>query len=184
MYYYLLSSLPYLTETSDYFPSMEEFLSACSQQMSLKDFETVSSARIEKYEELAETGGVLADWAKLEMALRNEIARERTRKTQLNYDPYAAEGASWYRERIAQAFQAPSPLTTEQMMLAIRFELFSELEAGKFFTLDNVILYFIKLQLLQRMKQMNRSRGEESFEAAYKTIQAPLNNEGGLSVGV
>lgn len=183
MYYYLLSSLPYLTESPDLLPGIEEFTALCREQMPPADFALLSSARLEHYEHLSEGQGILKKWALLEMALRNEIARERSRTTGFSYEPYAAEGASWYKDRILQAVQNASPLAAEEALLSIRFELLCGLESGRYFTLDNVIIYYLKLQLLHRMSNMNKARGEESFSTAYQSIQAPLINGDDLSVG-
>ena len=184
MYYYLLSSLPYLLENADNLPSLEDFSAICRDQLTPNDYAVLVNAVYGDYETFAGIHPFLARFSETEKSLRNEIAKERSRKTGLSCEGYDSGGASWHRDKVIQAVGAESPLTGENILLGLRMELISELEAGRFFEFENVLAYYLKLQLLHRKKRMNRERGLQSFETAYQTISAPLNEESGLSFGV
>ena len=184
MYYYLLSSLPYLQETTEHLPSPEDFLELSRDHLTEKHFQVLQSARLDGYQEPYVSNRFLRDYYRIERALLNEVARERARRTNFGFEPFEADGASWYRERLVGAVSSPSPLNGEMALMSIRFRIITELEAGRYFSFENVLAYYLRLQILHRKRNMNRERGEEAFTSTYQTIARPLSDEGGLSVGV
>lgn len=184
MYYYLLAALPYLSDSTEQVPSEEQFLTFCREQLSAEQFEVLASAQLSAIESWPAGIGFLSRYADREMTIRNELARIRAGKTGYSYRAYEAETAfGAIREAVAAATGAGSPLDGERILMALRFSLLTELEQGHFFTFENVLAYYLKLQLIHRKIRMNKDAGQKAFESVYNTISASLEQDGGLSFG-
>ena len=65
-----------------------------------------------------------------------------------------------------------NPLDVEKKLLQLRWHFIDELEFGHYSDVDFFILYYLKLQILQRLWQFDKERGKEKFltytEMAYE----------------
>jgi hypothetical protein len=69
-----------------------------------------------------------------------------------------------------EAFAAPAPLDAELILNKARWEYLEMLEAGHYFDLGKLIIYFLRLQILQRKAQINTEKGKAVFGDVYSII--------------
>ena len=58
-----------------------------------------------------------------------------------------------------------NPLEIERRLLHLRWNFLEEQEIGHFFDLHFLIIYYLKLQLLQRLFSFDKQKGKVRFEA-------------------
>ena len=73
-------------------------------------------------------------------------------------------------ETAREAFSCASPLDGEAVLDRARWEYLDMLEAGHYFDLGRLIIYFLQLQILYRKAQINREKGKSGFEELYRNI--------------
>ncbi|MFW5685010.1 MAG: DUF2764 family protein, partial [Spirochaetota bacterium] len=73
-------------------------------------------------------------------------------------------------EAAREAFSHDSPLSGEDALDRARWRFLDDLEAGHYFDLDRVVIYFLKLQLLARRRLFTRTRGEERYAGITERI--------------
>jgi hypothetical protein len=72
-----------------------------------------------------------------------------------------------------QLIKDGNPLDIELKLMKYRWDWLEEREFGHYSDLDFFILYYLKLQLLQRVASFKKELGEEAFE---KLIKQNLEN--------
>ena len=53
----------------------------------------------------------------------------------------------------------------EQMIERIRWNFLDSLESGNFFDLNFLVIYFLKIQILERLQSFDKEKGKKVFEA-------------------
>jgi len=184
-YYYLLSELPYLKfnqkpginkdaflqevakwlsdkdlellVSADINPFSPEFLS-CLQQGSnnRRESEKVSFRNFNNFNDYNNRMAVINEYQCFEEKLRDELAgyrrdsRDGLNKTGQILNPSLIEG---------------NPLEIERKLLFLRWKFIEEQETGNNFNLEMVVLYFLKLQILERLYTFNKQKGENAFKS-------------------
>jgi hypothetical protein len=69
-----------------------------------------------------------------------------------------------------EAFQATSPLDAESVLNKARWEYLELLETGNYFNLSKLIIYFLKLQVLQRKMEIDKEKGKAVFTEVYAAV--------------
>ena len=69
------------------------------------------------------------------------------------------------------------PLEKEKRLYEARWRYLEELGTNIFFTLESLIVYYLKLQLLEKLEQFDRERGEEKFSAIYTQIRESADRD-------
>ena len=70
-----------------------------------------------------------------------------------------------------EAFEHDSPLAAEDILNWERWSYLEELELGHYFDTDKVLIYYLKLQLLTRIKSFNKEKGTEKFNNIIENIK-------------
>ena len=162
-YYYLIASLPYLYHDKPAPLSGKEFLNTCKLQLKKADFECLQTARM--YAENIEgiQLKVLSDWNSWDRGLRNELVQVRIENS--GGDPQAfIRKDGWVRSQAQMtlaknAISAASPLFGEKMLNLARWKFLDGLESGNNFNLQLLVIYYLKLQLLEKMSLVNPEMG-------------------------
>jgi len=155
-YYYLVSSLPYLKLGQENLVSSEVFLPECKKWLSKKDIEVLSGASLGDFTVTLEDGPVLRAWKEFDFALRTELASARR---VIKHGSNEKPGLMAKR-----ALDEATPLLMEQALARIRWSRLDELEAGNFFDVNFLVLYFLKLQIIERLKLFDKANGEKMFQ--------------------
>jgi len=158
-YIYLATSMPTLIWGSDHFISEEDFLSDAEKWMNEADYRALVSTLSNKFE-ANEAKGIYSEYLSFEKALRTELAAYRT----ASKDGYEYK----FVHLPPQLVKDGNPLDSELKLIKYRWDWLEEREFGHYSDLDFFLLYYLKLQLLQRVATFKQEVGEEAFEALVK----------------
>ena len=176
-YYYLVASLPSIYFSSKPPLSSEEFRKRCEEQLSPEDFQLIDQALNDQFWEMKTSNLIFKQWLQLNHFLRNEIAYVRARRAGKNLtDHLRGERAadSLYAEMVLQASKAPDPLTGERIFDGHRWQFLEDAGRFHYFDLDWLIVYALKLRILERYTLVESEQGREVFKE-YKNIKISLN---------
>ncbi len=170
-YYFFVASLPTLSLTSDRRPSTPAFLAHCRGNISERDFQLLSRALIDPPQQLVTESSLLTEWTAFEMGLRNELARQRAGNRgvdpaeDIRHDRTGEThtGRVGLSELVREAQNQATPLATEEFLIRARWRVLDDLETGHYFDSERVLVYYLKLQLLERRSAFTKNAGEERF---------------------
>lgn len=155
-YYYLVSSLPYLKFAEASPITRDEFLSECRKWLSGFDFAKVASVNIDSLDVTPQDAEVIKKWKYFELALRQELATIRkAHKSSLREKIPAS---------LREIFEERTPLLMERSLQKKRWDFIEEEEFGYHFDTNVLMLYFLKLQILERLAVFDQERGKSAFE--------------------
>lgn len=179
-YYYTVASLPMLSLEAEKFMTEEEFLSACETTISEKDFEDLKASLLLPIQGAVVSDPLLKGWYDWENTLRCELVKLRAAKKGTDAEKYITDnpGEAGLAEVAREAFNQSSPLESEKVLDRARWEYLDMLEAGHLFDIGKLIIYYLKLQLLNRRALLNREIGQQEYEKIYADILAVARKNG------
>ncbi|OIO79485.1 MAG: hypothetical protein COW11_02735 [Candidatus Omnitrophica bacterium CG12_big_fil_rev_8_21_14_0_65_43_15] len=145
-YVYLISSLPMLHPGAKPPFTSEKFLNMCEELVPDEDLEAVRGA------------GQWPKWLEFDTGLRNELVKIRAAKKHLDPAKYlrgTAFAASEAVHAAAIASRNPSALDAERALDAARWHFLDELSMGHYFDLNFLIIYALKLGILERWARVD-----------------------------
>ncbi|MDO8489642.1 MAG: DUF2764 family protein [Candidatus Omnitrophota bacterium] len=167
-YTYLISSLPMLHFSVNPTISLEEFLGRCAQLISERDLLLIRQViSKDAYALDLPKNSILLKWKEFDLALRNELARARAARKKINAEKFLRGGASFDINitHIAQASLRQSTILEAERYLDLeRWELLDELAMGHYFDLDFLLIYALKLVILERWGKISSSDKAEMAE--------------------
>ncbi len=155
-YYYIVSQLPMLFFDKETFMTIEYFLQESAKWLSSKDYEVLSRIDINDIS-LEKMGPKLwLQYREFEYEFRNDLALWR-KSSQV--------GQEYKPNSFALTLvKEGNPLEVEKRLLKRRWDFIEALEQGHHFDLEFIILYYLKLQILQRLFQFNKEKGMITFQ--------------------
>ena len=166
-FYYLVPSLPDLRFGERAPMTGGEFLHRCRGVVPDEALRVLEAACADPgIEDSPPSHEVLVRWKGREVALRNALARGRARR--LGLDPArhvrgdAAEAEASHVAR--EAFDAASPRMAEEILDRARWRWLEELEAGHYFDLGRLVIYLLKVRLLERRAAFSKEAGRGRIE--------------------
>jgi len=172
-YYFTVASLPLLRLEEPPELTLERFLEMCEPWLSPSDYRMVLEARLDDPADGGTASQVLRQWRAWERALRNALVLIRAQR--LDQDPFEHLTEAPYVFGVAalaqEALAAGNPLEAEETLLRARWSILEELESGHFFDADRLVVYSLKLQLLQRRALLEAERGRERFGSVFGTLK-------------
>jgi len=171
-YYYVVASLPMLNYDKPAAITVEYFLDFCSGQLKPLDYVLLKGADFFIPSQASIQAKVYQQYHAWEVALRNELVRLRAFKKEQDAVPYLRAGPEIIRLRILarRAFEESSPLQAEALLNRARWDYLEELEAGHFFDIQKIVIYYLKLQLLKRKAHFQDEPGKESYTAVHQQV--------------
>lgn len=135
--------------------TFEKFIAFCRGLIPESDIEMINSSTVSYREGLLADSGIttLKKWHNFEKALRNELVKIRASRKHIDPVKYLrGDGyAEPYIAHIAlNAYRNPSILEAERSLDQERWRFLDELLGGHYFDLDCLIVYALKLLLLER----------------------------------
>lgn len=143
---YLMTSLPSLTFGQKPPITIEEFNNDAKSQLSPRHFKLVESTDIQKLKTKAGIKSIAS--------LLNDIHTDLLEVRKAN-----AQNGQAKLERVPKAALVGNPLQREQSIIKWQWEELTDIEAGKTFTITEVLVYKLKLQLLIRSYSFNKDEG-------------------------
>ncbi|MBN2123130.1 MAG: DUF2764 family protein [Deltaproteobacteria bacterium] len=165
---YVGASLPYLTlEGAPPFP-YRDFLARCSEWLSAGDFTQLELARIDIENVPSERvrNGMTRRWMAFENALRNLLVKRRAKDLGWGEDEYLRPdlfGESDLSPVMDFLIREVSPLEAEKALVRLRWNFLENRDSGTYFDLSSLILYGLKLQLLEHLNAFDKEKGMETL---------------------
>lgn len=177
-YYYAVATLPTLSLEETSYHSPESFLEFMEEQLTASDFHYLQRATIDPPREYREMPAVYIRYARFVVALRNALAKERAAHLEweleehLRLDDRGETGTTEPEAmtRAREALNAENPYRAEESLVRAQWALLDDLEVGRFFNVEKLIIYYLRLQLVERFGNMTSERGMDSFDEQYKRI--------------
>jgi hypothetical protein len=168
-YTYLISSLPLLNFSSRMPFSLEGFFVKCQNLIPEADIVRLRNLNNENFLEISGEG-ILKDWMNFEIALRNELARIRSKDKKIDPEKFvrlpdfpqariSVIALSAHRHNV-YAQDAQKLLDQE------RWNYLEQLSFGHYFDFEALLIYTLKLKILERWEKIESADKENLYNAA------------------
>jgi hypothetical protein len=150
----------------------QAWLDLCREQVSADDYALLSRIAFYTLDPRPGDHAIWQSYASWETALRNELARQRAQKLGLSPAPFLRE-APFYTSLSAvvkEALGVGTPKAVETALDIRRWSYLEELETGTQFDLGRLIVYRLKLLLLERKHQFRPESGLDAFTKGYALV--------------
>lgn len=178
-YYYSVAALPALRleETPVY--SSARFAEQCAVDVSPADLALILSARVwpDSTAVSADGPAVLRAWYAHVADLQRYLGAARASK--LGWDaselPRAAGIDPSIAESARQLVAEEDPARAEAALLRLLWSLLDTLEVGHYFDVEKLIIYYLRLQLVERRQTLiDVEAGQAEFKRQYNTVAETL----------
>jgi len=176
-YYFTVASLPSLDLSVTPQISMDQFIEVCRSTLSPEDLEVVESAAIDSFPADCDNA-VLNRWMTFEQSLRNELVKLRAPGMGVDSEKYVRRfiDDTTTPAIASAAFKTDDPLKAEEYLDTARWNFLEELEVGHVFDIERIIIYSLKLQILERRKLFTIQKGKDNFQNSYEQIKTAIRN--------
>jgi hypothetical protein len=164
--YYIVSSLPFLRFGEAPPLTYPEFYGLCTPWLGERDRDQLRSSVIDIGNVSIEGvhNGTLRRWILFENSLRNEIVKFRAQRLGLSPEVHMRTDLPWDPSVVSHVIGGlgeGSPMEAEMVLLEIRWGFLTDQEVGHYFDLDALIIYALKLQILERLNRFNPEKGKQ-----------------------
>ena len=179
-YYYTINSLPHLSFDRPLPITREDFLFRTQSELNVKDFDILRSVHLRQTEPERVSIHVLKRWYDCERGLRNRLALLRSTKLGVDHKEFIRAGDEDESSVLLadEVFQIESPVDAEHAINKAGWDFLEELEQGRYFDLEKLALYFLKLQILERISLFNEEKGRERLESILDQVVSIWKQEG------
>lgn len=153
--------------------SLGDFRESCRNNLTPRDFAVLEQVIDGKMGESCHP--LLMTWCHIVSALRQEIARRRKRQYQHKAQEQHGDEYSPYpriAELLNRADQTEDLYQAQMMIERVGWQYLDEMLTGHFFSLENILVYAIKLKILARLAAMTEARGEEELKQKKQAVLA------------
>jgi hypothetical protein len=158
-YYYFVSQLPTLFFGKETDMDIKRFLAEAQKWVTETDYGMLLSVSQTKHSEIKIRNRALKQFDDFESQLRSDIGRWRDAlRRDLDYKPTCFP-VSMLKEE--------DPLAVEIRLMEKQWTFIDEMEREHHFDIGFLILYFLKLQILNRYFTFNKEAGLEKFQKLY-----------------
>ena len=163
--YYLFPTLPTLKAFDTRGMTLDKFLDRCTTQLSDDDANLLKNVTLDNYSAFP-PNPTFKKWQHFEIELRNQLTILRARKLGLNPDQFLRSNKKHlhFSPKVQELFDQQSPVKTEKMLFELRWSYLNRMDSAFYFSLDNLIIYYLKLQLLEQWSRFNREQGKEVLD--------------------
>lgn len=179
-YYYTLNSLPSLVFGAPPPICSKDFLDMSQTELVAKDFHILESSLIFQVDLEKAPLGVLERWYDWETGIRNKLVSLRAAKLGLDPKEYTrSRGSDPSSFSLAEdAFQTEPPYASEEKLDRARWMFLEELESTHYFDIEKLIIYFLKLQILERRSFFDKKKGAERLVEVVSQVDNIWSKEG------
>ncbi len=168
--YYLIPSLPTLRPFDLRNMNSNKFLGFCAGELTPPDYEILSHCTLDNFTNVPRQD-TFQRWLEFEKNLRDQLAILRIQK--LGLDPAQhmrnAKKPVQTASRVVEIFNQESPVAKEKALFQYRWTHLRRMESGFYFTFDNLVIYYLKLQLLEQWNLFNQAIGRRMLDQALET---------------
>lgn len=171
-YYYFAASLPMLRMDKEPPISYSAFMAEAAKQLSRSDYSDLQHAVLE-----AGDGDVslpiVREWQVFAGRLNAAICSVRAER--LGFSGYAPDAADREMEAAAREIvDNPDPLEGEKAILSRYFDFLTSRETGSPFSSSALMIYALKLQILERAGAFDEKKGRTEFDKLYSAIEKTI----------
>lgn len=172
-YYYLAASLPMLRLDEKPGLTLENFMEACGRLMAPGDFRVLGKASIKDSILDSSENMLLSRWEEMNSGLRNELVKLRARNLDWEADSYLHPDVSnpLLAPTARSLLEEANPQSAEHLLFQTQWHWLDDLQVGHQFDLDYLIVYYLKLQILERKASFAEETGKQK-------LQSIINGEG------
>ena len=150
--------------------SLEEFFVRCKNLIPEKEFEILRKlGNPEIYTAHLQKLVILKQWATFEVTLRNELVRARAARKKIDPVKFLRlpDSPQAQISHLAMAaYRSTSVLEAEKMLDQARWSFLEELNFGHYFDFDYLLIYGLKLKILERWDKIQKADKESLLNAA------------------
>jgi hypothetical protein len=158
-YYYLTASLPYLFFGREMPIAIETFFDECAKWLSGEDLKILQEFRVDNTEENKRDSTLVLGWKRFNKEIKEELAKEKA----LKKNKTAGKSSSTY---VSEIYDEKTPLLMEERYEKIRWTFIEQQEFHYGFDVNWLLIYLVKLRILERLAQFNKVKGMYNFEKA------------------
>lgn len=119
---------------------------------------------------------VIEQWKQFDAGLWGEIARMRAASLKAETDPHWPKMESFiYIEELRRIFQQGNPMQRELQTHDLRWGFLEDIERTKDNQLGQAVVYYLKLQLLERLHTMTHESAQRTLSAIYERVHTQFN---------
>lgn len=155
-YYYFVAQLPLLFFDKEPLLKIDDFLEEGEKWLSQSDFAILIKVDINDTTICTDDPIVLKDYKKSEKLLRIDIMEWRKAK-KINQEYKTVSFP-------VSIIKDGNPLQIEENLMLLRWNFIEEIESDHHFDLESIVLYYLKLQVLKRLKSFDKEKGLEKFK--------------------
>ncbi len=169
-HYYLISSLPMLSLDKGLPFSYAEFMKICKDHLSKAEYAELESAVLEASGD--PKSPLMKKWKAYLEKVGSALKVQRMKKLGWNGGDVMQVGNDpALFERIQRAVEIMNPLDGEKEILAIYFDFLQSNSSLSPFSMDNLLLYALKLQILERLGSFDQEKGRVEFRRLFSDLQ-------------
>ena len=162
-FFYFISSLPALNFSEKPPFSYEAFLQYAATLLSKDEVKLLASLKLYKAELPKDSPQVVKAWQEEEVYLRNELSVLRARKLRKDAEKWKKESdlfSSWQQKRLEEIMALPDAWEKEKALNFLRWQKLDDLQAGHYFDLRALIIYALKLQIIEKQNTLDEEKGK------------------------
>jgi len=171
-YVYLIASLPMLHFGVKPAISLEKFMQACQELLSEEDNKILKDCTQQNIYESNLNQTTFNKWRAFDTILRNELVKIRAGYRKIDPAKYLRQDGiteSYIFHLALSAHRNPSILEGEKTLDDGRWRFLDELEQGHYFDLDFLLVYCLKLLILEKWEKINEVDKKKSLEEALRS---------------
>lgn len=172
MYYYIVAALPYLDFSGTVETDVEGFLAFTGSMLGEQEFAVLEAVR--RGDPSAHP--FLAAALSFRAELASELARNRAAALGRDAGQFGSASNARMAEKARQLVGMENPFEAELSLMRYIWEYLDDLESGHFFDLQRLVVYLLKLELLQRKNELTEERGTARYAETYQKITQPLED--------
>ncbi len=168
-YYYTVCSLPAVNFEADRPPvSWTDYLRICAIEVPPAKVELLGRLGLLPREDMLGKHPVLDQWILFEGGLRNALSRLRSQRLELSEETYerAAYPGNFPLEEARKLLGDGTPMETELRIDRMRWNRLEELDHPFEFDLGRLVVYGLKLRVLERRTRFEVKAGESTLGEA------------------
>jgi hypothetical protein len=157
-YFYLITQLPGINFDEPAPITLYNFLEEAKKWLTQKHFRTLK--RVIDGEIAAASSSALSAFKAFSQSLQNDIYQYRlAKRRQQDYKPVVVP---------AHIFKIDNPLEREKHLMKLQWDFLDNLASDHHFDIEAVIIYALKLKILERLKQFDKQQGAEIYQSISK----------------
>ena len=171
-YYYFVSTLPMLSVDRSVPITYQDFLSKAKEQLSRKDYEDLRSASFDA--DGKAHARLVRSWQSFVSSVKDELIYQRAKRLGIAGYERPSYLPKELADRIEDAVNDDNPLDAEKEILSLYFDFLSDNDSSSQFSSDALMVYGLKLQILERLESFDTEKGRAEFGRLFKDIQKEI----------